>query len=218
MATNTGQVRKLLYDGAPEAGFDLGGCRVDLLMDFVEELLSANQRLNLTRVTEPIEIVDSLLIDSMVPGHWMPRQARVLDLGTGAGFPGIPLKIARPDLSLTLVDSKRKKINFVRYAIRQLGLENIEAVQSRAEDLAEETYRFDVVISKAVASVRQLYRLAAPLLKENGRLIAMKGQGYRTELDDENLADVLDAENVQMEIQSYRLPNLDVERTLLILK
>ena len=139
-------------------------------------------------------------------------------LGTGAGFPGIPLKIARPDLSLTLVDSKRKKINFVRYAIRRLGLENIRAVQSRAEDLAEETYRFDVAISKAVGSVRQLYRLAVPLLKEGGVLIAMKGQGYRSELDDENLADLLNTENVEMEIKTYRLPNLNVERKLLILK
>ncbi len=158
---------------------------VPLFRRYWEMLLDWNQRINLVSKNDERRLVtrhflESLGLIKVVP---FPPDARVMDLGSGAGFPGIPLKIVRPDLRMVLVESKRKKILFLRHAINTLGLENMEAVLGRVEQLAETLGRFDFVVSRSVASLVKLARWSrAYLEKSGGQLVVIKGPGAQEEL------------------------------------
>lgn len=144
------------------------------LLKYRDFLIEENKKINLTAITEPEEIEikhfkDSLTIKDYVKG-------RVLDIGRGAGFPGIVLKIDNDNLDVTLIDSVRKKVNFMNEAIELLELKNIRAIHVRAEDYAkEEREKFDTVTSRAVSNLTTLSEYAIPFLKIGGRFIAMKG-------------------------------------------
>ncbi len=196
-----------------------------LLGSFVKELLSANQTTNLTAITDPEEIAESLILDSIIPGKYLFDKKQILDLGTGAGFPGIPLKIVFPELNLTLIDARRKKVNFLKYVIRQLGLEDIAARQIRAEELAGEGGRFDAVITRAVADLAHLIKLAFPLLKKEGVLIAMKGSNYQAEIDallaNSSVSigkEKYPADKLKIDVETYRLPFSGINRALIFLR
>lgn len=147
-------------------------------------LIEWNRKINLTRIVEPQEVilkhfVDSLSISKYLDGYNMA------DIGTGAGFPGIPLKIVRPELKLYLVDSLKKRIEFLREVILRLGLKEVEIIHVRAEEMGRNRrYRaeFDIVTSRAVARLPVLLEYAIPLLKEKGIFIAMKGSQAEDEL------------------------------------
>jgi len=211
---NWNQWRKWLFEGAADMNLEMAEKQSGLLETFTKELLEANRSVNLTSVDDPLEIVENMMLDSIMPGKFIPKGARVLDLGTGAGFPGIPLKIGYPEIDMTMIDGIRKKINFVKYAIRLLKLENVSARHARAEELAREEQRFDVVISKAVTSIDQLIRLSMPLLKKDGMLMALKGRGYPAELDPSKLAGIVDMDQIKIKTEHYRLPRLNIDRTL----
>jgi len=150
------------------------------------ELLDWNQAGNLTAIAEPREMAEKLFLDVLPVCDYVPVSARVLDIGSGGGFPGIPLKLVRPDLDVTLLDGKRKKVSFLKYVIRVLGLKAIEARQGRAEDFSLKSMDskglFRVVISKAVGELNSLLRLSLPLLDREGIVIAMKGAAMEDEV------------------------------------
>jgi 16S rRNA (guanine527-N7)-methyltransferase len=218
---------KWLKDGAKHLEIDIDEAQIHQLKRFADELLIANLSVNLTSVTDPIEIAEKLMLDSIMPGRFIPSESSVLDLGTGAGFPGIPLKIAFPSLSLTFVDSKRKKINFLKFIIRQMDLPHAVAKLARAEDLAhipELAMSFDVVVSRAVTSLDNLVHLSVPFLKKNGIIIAMKGAESVHEFEKVKFNSIdqifhKDGFIHQPEIQifPYQLPFSKKERTIVLI-
>ncbi|MFO7930798.1 MAG: 16S rRNA (guanine(527)-N(7))-methyltransferase RsmG [Desulfosalsimonas sp.] len=216
-AAGSDQWRRWIAEGTQSLGIDIDDRRIGLLESYAGGLIEAGRSVNLTSIDDPLEMAEILMLDSMVPGKYIDRAASVLDLGTGAGIPGIPLKIAFPDLEMLLIDGRRKRINFVRYIIRQLGLENIGALHARAEELVENREKFDVVVSRAVSSVQELVRLASPLLKKGGMLMAMKGRGAQAEISREGwLGNSRTASDLRVE--SYRLPELGIDRVLVMIR
>jgi 16S rRNA (guanine527-N7)-methyltransferase len=149
-------------------------------------LLEWNQKMNLTTITDPGEIIIKHFIDSLTIKPYLQGD-KMADIGTGAGFPGIPLKIVRPDLQLTLVDSLRKRLDFLQEVVRKLGLKEVEIIHARAEELGRNPkYRagFELVTSRAVARLPVLLEYAIPLLQLGGLFIAMKGSQAEQEIEE----------------------------------
>ena len=138
------------------------------------ELERWNRKINLTAIRDPDEMVTAHLEDSLAARPLL-HGPKILDVGTGAGFPGLPLAIAEPDLDFTLIDSNNKKIQFVRHVTGLLGLDNVTAIKARVEDYAP-GYRFDTVIARAVASLQALLGIAGHHVGEGGVFVALKGR------------------------------------------
>jgi len=145
------------------------------------ELQRWNRRVNLTAIREPREMIAAHLLDSLVARPLLQGNS-VLDVGTGAGFPGLPLAIVEPEVQFTLLDSNNKKIMFVRHAAGLLGLDNVEAVKGRGEDYAPGR-RFDTVIARALAALPRLVEIAGHHVREGGVFVALKGRYPAEELE-----------------------------------
>lgn len=151
---------------------------------FYEMLVDWNARMNLTAITDPDEVARKHFADSILPHALIRQNASVIDVGTGAGFPGIPLAIARPDLSFTLMDALQKRVGFLEAACKELGL-NIQCVHARAEEAGKNPVyrgRFDAALSRAVAPASVLTELTVPFLRENGVSLMYKGPQAEAEL------------------------------------
>lgn len=165
-------------------GSDLSDLQVTQLCNFGDLLLDWNQRLNLTRITDPHEVILKHFIDSMVLSNYISG-VTFADLGTGAGFPGVPLKILRPDLDIVLMDSLKKRLDFLEVVINRLSLTGIKTVHARVEDFGRNMHyrgHFDTVSSRAVARLPVLLEYALPVLKVNGLFLAPKGSQFEVEL------------------------------------
>jgi 16S rRNA (guanine527-N7)-methyltransferase len=168
----------LLVTGARKLGIDMDRHQAGQFGRYAQILQQWNRKINLTSITDPMEVAVKHFLDSVAPSACIPQQGILLDIGTGGGFPGVPLKILRPQQPMVLIDGVRKKINFVKQVLRELHLVSIEAIQARAEDLGRhytKTEQFDIIVSRALADVDVLFKLAAPLLKPDGRLVLYKG-------------------------------------------
>jgi len=161
-----------LDDGLAAQSLDLTAEQRRRLIQYLALLFKWNRAYNLTAVREPAEMVSRQLLDSLSILPWL-QGPRVLDVGTGAGLPGIPLAIARPELNFTLLDSNGKKVRFVRQAILELGLSNISAEQQRVERFHPPA-PFDTITSRAFAELKDFVSLTAPLLAPGGQWLAMK--------------------------------------------
>ncbi len=147
---------------------------------YAEMLTERNEKVNLTAITDPDEIRVKHFTDSLAAIDLIKTGATVLDIGSGAGFPGIPLKIARDDISVTLLDSVNKKVAFMNEVIADLGLKNIEAVHARIEDFPHKG-EFDVAVSRAVAELTTLAEYALPFVKVGGTFVAYKSEKAEAE-------------------------------------
>lgn len=174
-------LRFRIADGAGPLGQDLTSEEIDQLATLLTELERWNRRINLTAIREPDEMVSGHILDSLAVRSTL-RGPAVLDIGTGAGFPGLPLAIVEPEMDFVLLDSNGKKISFVTHMIGELGLRNAEAIKARAEDYAPGN-RFDTVIARALATVPRLIELSAHLVGEDGQLLALKGKYPAEELE-----------------------------------
>ena len=186
---------------------------------YMELLIEWNKKINLTAIIEPKEIVLKHFIDSLTINKYIKDKKSVADIGTGAGFPGIPLKIYRPDLKITLVDSLNKRMNFLKEVSYETNLENIEIIHSRVEDFGRnKKYReqFDIVTARAVANLSTLSEYLLPLVKQNGKCICMKGSDIEEELEKSNKAiHILGGKLDKVDI--FLLPNSDMVRNIVII-
>ncbi|MGI6143047.1 MAG: 16S rRNA (guanine(527)-N(7))-methyltransferase RsmG [bacterium] len=178
---------KLLCYGE-QWGLSLDDAALEKFQLYQTELLRWNQSINLTRITAPGEVMVKHFLDSLTCLQVLPLAGgeRVLDVGSGAGFPGIPLRIVR-NIRLVLLDSSRKKIEFLQYLCRRLGFDDVEALHMRAEDLGhKEGYReaFDVVVARAVAPLDVLAELCLPFTAPGGFFLAQKGPRAKEEFQD----------------------------------
>lgn len=180
-------VTERLQAGLERLGVAADGVTLDRLARYHALLTEWNARIDLTAVLDPEEMVDRHYLDSAAPLalDLIPQGARVIDVGTGAGLPGIPLCILRPDLRVTLLDAQRKRVTFLQAAIEALDLP-AQAVHMRAEDAARDEARreaYDVAVSRAVAATPTLLELTLPFVRVGGRAIAWKGPGLQAELE-----------------------------------
>ena len=181
-------MKDLLVNGAKELGIELSERQVEQFMRYKQLLQEWNEKMNLTAITEDREVMTKHFLDCMTINKAldMNSQKTVIDIGTGAGFPGLVIKIAFPHLKVTLVDALKKRLNFLQVVIDELGLADIECVHSRAEDLGKnKAYRegFDICASRAVANLAVLSEYTLPFVKVDGYLIALKGQKLDEELE-----------------------------------
>ena len=196
----------MLADGARALGIDLSAAQQQKLLDYVGLLNKWNKAYNLTAVREPTEMVVRHLLDSLSVLPYV-QATEIIDVGTGAGIPGIPLAIALPSLKVTLLDSNGKKTRFARQAALELGLTNVEVVQARAEQYRNASPQ---VISRAFASLPDMLEVAGPLLAPGGRMLAMKAA-----LTDVEMAGVRAPWQAQR--ITLKVPGLDERRQLIIL-
>jgi len=171
---------KKLVEGAEELGLPLSDEAKGKFELYLERLLEWNKRVNLVSRADEGRIAERHFLESLALLRLVefPYEARVLDLGSGAGFPGLPIKILRPDIRMTLLDSKRKRVLFLREVVEVLGLEGVAVVCARAEEInRQQGYEgeFEIVLARAVAKLERLVGWGLPFLKEGGRLVAVKG-------------------------------------------
>ena len=222
MKIDSDQWRQTVIEGAEAVGVTVSLDQARALGQHARELLQWNRITNLTAITGPLEVAIKHYVDSVAVSPWIDRSARVLDAGSGGGFPGIPLKVVRPDLSIIMVDGVRKKISFLKHAIRQLGLGAIGADHGRLEDLgrlARYSGQFDVVVCRAFASLETFVAQTAAYLAPGGRLLAMKGPqaGHDREVraaEDDGII-TLSGRQFSIHIHRYRLPRLNSQRSLI---
>jgi 16S rRNA (guanine527-N7)-methyltransferase len=191
------------------AGVDLGPAQQSMLLSYLALLEHWNKAYNLTAVKKPADMISRHLLDSLSIAPLI-KGRRLLDAGTGAGLPGIPLAIAQPGLEVTLLDSSGKKVRFLRHVQRQLGLENIHPVQERLESFSAST-PFDGIVSRAFSDLASFARAARHLAPAATRLYAMKGRRPESELRE--LPDWVRVESVE----KLTVPGLQEDRHLVIM-
>lgn len=214
-------MKELILDGCNELGLDISQKTADALVKYYELLIERNKSVNLTRITEPDEVVTKHFLDSLTTLLTGRVGKNVIDVGTGAGFPGLVLKCAMPAIRLTLLDSLNKRITFLRDASTAMGIrDGIEFMHSRAEDAGldkKHREKYDTAVSRAVANMRTLSEWCLPLVRTGGYFLALKGP-----LAEEELNDALPAIEVlggEVEgIFTAKIPSTDLHHKIIIVK
>lgn len=194
---------------------------IEQMAEFVTELLAKNQVMNLTAITEPSEVVALHVLDSAFLSKFIPQGTETLiDVGTGAGFPGMPLKILRPEIHITLMDALDKRLQWLEDVGEQLDLSDLETLHGRGEDLPHHSeYRenYQIATARAVAELRILVELALPFVAIGGRFLAMKSRTCDEELKDaEKSIEILGGKI--LEVVDYPIPEKEISYRLIIIE
>ena len=210
-----------LVANARALGVDLSAFQLAQFAAYQRELLDWNSRVNLTAIDDPTEVQVKHFADSLAAlGVLPPGGLRLLDVGAGAGFPGVAIKLARPGVALTLLDSIGKKTAFLRYLVGVLALEDVRVLTGRAEELGQqqgERESYDAVVARAVASLPVLAELCLPLARTGGIVVAQKKAGVDEEVDAAGRAISILGGRLRP-IVRYRLPDLPEERWLIVVE
>lgn len=179
-------MNSLISEGLDELGFENDPLLIEKLEIYLATLKKWNKVYNLTAINEDSEIIVKHFLDSLSVNQYIQNSGRILDVGTGAGFPGLILALFNPEKSFVLVDGVSKKISFLQEMIGKLNLKNVIAVHTKVEqyNVAEQ---FDIIISRAFADIKKMTKLTSHLIKDGGKFIAMKGPDVMSELDDISL-------------------------------
>ena len=214
------EFESLLRKYLEELDINLNSEQILKFYKYMNLLIEWNKKLNLTAIIEPKNIIIKHFVDSLTISKYIEENAKLIDVGTGAGFPGIPLKIYRNDIEVTLLDSLNKRINFLNYVIEDVDLEKIKTIHGRAEEYArEKAYReeFDIATSRAVANMSTLSEYLIPYVKINGMVIAMKGPDIDEEIKCAgNAIKILGGKIIN--IEELELPGTDARRSIVCIR
>ena len=200
---------------AKKIGIVLEEEQIEQFYQYEKLLLIWNEKINLTAITKPEEIILKHFIDSITIAKYIGANKTLIDVGTGAGFPGIPLKIIRKDIQITLLDSLNKRVKFLNEIIKQL-----ETIHGRVEEFGKnKKYRekFDYATSRAVANLTTLSEYLLPLVKIEGKCICMKGSTVKEEIDQSQKAIAILGGKIE-EIEAFQLPESDIDRHIVLLR
>ena len=209
-----------LQNQAQKIDINLTNKQLNEFYTYMNLLLEWNKNINLTAITEPEEIIKKHFIDSLTISKNIQKDSSIIDVGTGAGFPGIPLKIVREDINVVLLDALNKRLNFLNEVVKENKLENIETVHFRAEEIGKnKKYRekYDIATSRAVAQLNILAEYLLPLIKIGGKCICMKGCNVEEELKNSKKAITLLGGEIE-KIEEFILPDSDIKRNVIIIK
>ena len=211
--------KDILLSWALGSGIHLSGFQIHQFAAYMDELCDWNKRINLTGVSSREGIFKELLLDSMIPASFLPEKGNLLDVGSGAGFPAIPLKICKTRLSFHLMEAKPKKVNFLKQVIRLTGLKGIDIIRGRIEKdkglLRAEGYH--IITARALAHLPQTLTWCAPRLMPGGMIVSF--QGSRFECDLKESSGVMKRERVFLyKSIPYELPGKDCKRHILVFK
>ena len=247
MEIGTSQWTHIIRQGAQALGVNVSPEQANRFGTHARELIKWNRKINLTAITDPFDIAVKHFIDSIAAATLIPPNISMLDIGSGGGFPGIPLKTVLPGLTVMLVDASRKKVSFLKHICRTLKLDKIDARQMRGEDIligpglqdaGDEPIGaplqrvapvspepFDVVISRAVASLREFITVALPALAGEGLIVAMGGrvtnneiESLREYLSNDPIAASMAGNDLSITLNRYTLPFLEAQRSLVLVR
>ena len=211
--------KKKMNELLSEINIEINENKIDMFYLYMQELLEWNKKINLTAIEDENEIILKHFIDSLTVQKYIKNAQNIIDIGTGAGFPGIPLAIVNEKSIIVLLDSLNKRINFLNNVIQKLELSNVKAIHGRAEDLAkivQHREKYDIVISRAVAPFNVLLEYMLPFNKVNSYTIAMKGSNIE-EVDISNNALKKLGGKIE-KIEKINLPNTDIKRNIIIVR
>ena len=218
----------MIIEGAGALGINVQAAQADQFATHAILLKKWNQKINLTAIDSPMDMAIKHFLDSIAPLSSITPGSRLLDIGSGAGFPGIPLKVMMPSLNVTLVDATRKKVSFLNHVIQELHLRDISAIHSRVENLGQDWEgAFDIIVCRAFSSLNDFVEKSLPLLAPDGLLMAFKGKNFEPDLSQVSTPRVIGKtvyaygkgprEKLQIKFMHFDLPFLDLSRTLILL-
>ena len=214
------EFEKTLITLAKKIDVNINKNQIKKYYSFMNLLLEWNEKVNLTAITEQKDIILKHFIDSLTVLKYIDNNKKIVDVGTGAGFPGIPIAIQKEDIQITLLDSLNKRINFLNIVKQELNIDNIKNIHGRAEEFGQNIInreKYDISISRAVANMSTLSEYLLPLVKIGGKAIFMKGSDIKQELKDSEFA-IQELGGKIAKIENFLLPDTDMERNIIIVE
>jgi 16S rRNA (guanine527-N7)-methyltransferase len=211
--------REFLTSFSRDFGTTLSTSQLDLFSIYLNELWEWNKKINLTGLSSRLRVLEELFLDSIIPAPLLPDKGYLLDVGSGAGFPAIPLKICKPRLAAHLLEPNFKKVSFLKQVIRITKLDDIEVIRGRIDKdkIFLRTQGYDIITSRALADLTRTLNWCAPHLKNGGIILSFQGSQADKEL--ERGSEVIEAHGLILhKTSSYRLPGKDFDRHLLVFK